>query len=124
MQSHSAPALPNGERRPGLPGLWLLLAALVFVFSFGVGYFYSVVGLIVAVALVVLGAPRSLQRLGSIVAAGFGVYFMSLIPGTTGSELIVALLATMSFATALYTWPRRPVAKISSRDLRDTDRAR
>lgn len=85
--------------------LWVLLAVSVLVASFGAGWWLSLGALILAYVSWRVKTPRvSVASFAAAVA--LGLYWLVLIPSTTGSELVLVLLALLSGVIALKSGQR------------------
>lgn len=84
---------------------WIVLAVSVLVVSFGAGWWVSLAALASAWATWRFRTIR-VSSVSAAAALGLGVYWLAIIPSTTGSELVVALLAFESAAIAVASWRR------------------
>ena len=104
--------LQYGLRTAVISAMWVLLALSVLVLSFGAGWWVSIGAFILAWSTwLVRSAPVSMAS--AAVAIGLTLYWLALIPSTTGSELVLVLLALESAVIAVLS--ARRVAKLRSR---------
>lgn len=92
--------------------MWVLLAFSVLVVAFGAGWWVSIGALILAWSTwLVRSVPVSMAS--AAVAIGLTLYWLALIPSTTGSELVLVLLTLESAVIAMLS--ARRVAELRSR---------
>jgi hypothetical protein len=92
--------------------MWVLLAFSVLVLAFSAGWWVSIGALILAWSTwLVRSAPVSMAS--AAVAIGLTLYWLALIPSTTGSELVLVLLTLESAVIAVLS--ARRVAELLSR---------
>jgi hypothetical protein len=84
---------------------WIVLAVSVLAVSFGAGWWVSLAALAAAWATWRFRTIR-VSIVSAAAAFGLGVYWLAIIPSTTGSELVVALLALEFAAIAVASWRR------------------
>jgi hypothetical protein len=84
---------------------WLTLAGSVLVASFGAGWWVSLAA--VAMAWAASRFRTTGFALSSAAASILiGLYWLAIIPFTTGSELVLVLLAVESGAIVMASWRR------------------
>ena len=92
--------------------MWALLGVSVLVVAFGAGWWVSIGAFILAWSTwLVRSAPMSMAS--AAVAIGLALYWLALIASTTGSELVLVLLALESAVIAMLS--ARQVAELRSR---------
>ena len=111
-----APSPPDMHRhglKTAVIGLmWAFLAFSVLVLAFGAGWWVAIGALILAWSTwLVRSAPMSMAS--AAVAIGLTLYWLAVIPSTTGSELVLVLLVLESAVIAVLSALR--VAEFRSR---------
>ncbi len=80
--------------------MWVLLAISVLVVAFGAGWWVSIGALILAWSTwLVRSTPVSMAS--AAVAIGLTLYWLTVIPSTTGTELVLVLLTLESTVIAM-----------------------
>jgi hypothetical protein len=101
--TRSASTRPGGGHI-GLGATWLVFAVFLFLLTLGYGWPFSVAAGVVGLLLLVRRPPRPVTIGLSVLVAGFGLYLVTLIPSSTGSEAGTAILALGFITVALLTY--------------------
>lgn len=78
-----------------MSSMWVLLALSALLFAFRAGWWVAIGALILA-WITWLGRSVPVSMASAAVAIGLTIYWLALIPSTTGGELVLALLAVGS----------------------------
>jgi hypothetical protein len=96
-----------------MSSMWVLLALSALLFAFGAGWRVAIGAIILAWSTwLVRSAPMSMAS--AAVAIALTLYWLALIPSTTGNELVLVLLALESAVIAMLS--ARRVAELRSRN--------
>ena len=110
MDPHARPRVTFGA--VVLSAMWVLLAVSALLVAFGPGSLVSIGAFILAwTTWLVRSAPVAMASAAA--AIGLTLYWPAVIPATTGSELVVALLTLESAVIAVLS--ARRVAELRSR---------